>query len=376
MNNQNDTLESMIADETAYHGPQTQLWAAALEKEQGTSLQVERKAGVRRGIPMARTLALAATVCLSVGVVGIIFSSLTTARSSYRSVTSSMLAERSEMPESAAFRASPSSPADKGFMSTDSAASPAASAAAPLVAEPAVQERHVIRKATMDLLSPDVRGAYAKIGQLINEGAGEFIEGASFSGEGESASAQLTLRVTAQRMGEVMMKLGSLAKVTSQQTFGEDVTNQVVDIQARLRNEQRVETELLELLSARRDAPLKEVLELREQISRVREQIERLTAQRETLGRLTSLASIAITIHADAQPKPTSQSSRWDMFGKDLSVAWGRGMDSLSRSLVGLVEIAVSGFLVWVVLAVTVIGLRYAWVAASRNAAAEPAPRF
>jgi hypothetical protein len=325
---------------------------------------------------MTRRLALAATVCLSVGVVGVIFSSLTVSRSSYPSVASSMRVEQSDMLDRETYRAIPSAPIDKGFVTTDGEAAPAAAPAAPPVAEPAVQERHVIRKASMDLLSPDVRSTYAKVGQLINEGAGEFIEGASFNGEGESASAQLTLRVTAQRMGDVMMKLGSLAKVTSQQTFGEDVTNQVVDIQARLRNEQRIETELLELLSARRDAPLKEVLELREQISRVREQIERLTAQRDTLGRLTSLASIAITIHADAQVKPSSQSSRWDMFGKDLSVAWGRGVDSLSRSLVGLVELAVSGLLVWVALGAAVIGLRYAWVAASRNAAAEPAPRI
>lgn len=373
MNNQNDTLESMIADETAYHGPQTQLWAAALEQDRADSRPAERTASGLRGMPMGRRLALAATVCLSVGVVGLVFSSLTVQRNSYPSVAASMPVEQSEMPASAAFRASPSSPVDNGFVSGDHEAAPAA---APPVTEPAVQERHVIRKATMDLLSPDVRSTYAKVGQLINEGAGEFIEGASFSGDGESASAQLTLRVTAQRMGEVMMKLGALAKVTAQQTFGEDVTNQVVDLQARLRNEQRIEAELLELLSARRDAPLKEVLELREQISRVREQIERLAAQRDTLGRLTSLASIAITIHADAQQKQSPQSSRWDSFGKDLSVAWGRGIDSLSRSLIGFVELAVSGLLVWIALGVAAIGFRYAWVAAARNAAAEPAPRI
>ena len=363
MNNQNDTLESMIADETAYHGPQTQLWAAALEQEQGTSGRVEQATQPTQSAQQgwgARALVYAATVCVCVVVVGLVLPQFGRARAGAR------IAAPAAPAETMGFAISPSSPAGKGAVDSEAGAAP----------EPVVQERHVIRKATMDLLSSDVRGTYAKIGQLINEGAGEFIEGASFSGEGVAASAQLTLRVTAQRMGEVMMKLGSLAKVTSQQTMGQDVTDQVVDIEARLRNEQRVETELLELFSTRRDAPLKEGLELREQLSRVREQIERLTAQRDTLGRLTSLASIVITIHAEAQPQPSSQSSRWETFSKDLSQAWGRSVDSLSRSLVGLVEIAVSGLLVWVALAAAAIGLRYAWVAASRNAAAEPAPRI
>ena len=381
MNSPNDTLESMIADETAYHGPQTQLWAAALEKEQGTKAPRAFSGRSGRKLPPARTLAIAATLVLSVGVVGIVFSSLTRMQSPM-SVASSLEFENFRIPESA--------PIDKGFAPSaapmpggllagarvnDQVQSPTA----PAVPEPAIQDRHVIRKATMDLLSPDVRGTYAKVAQLINEGAGEFIEGASFSGEGAAASAQITLRVTAQRMGEVMMKLGSLAKVTSQQTTGQDVTEQVVDIEARIRNERRVETELLELLSSRKDASLKEVLELREQVSTVRERIERLTAQRETLGRLTSLASIVITIRAEVPPAPAPtpgpQTSRWEVFGTQLSAAWDRSLDSLSQNLIGLVEFAVSGLLVWVVLAVGVIGFRFAWRASARQAAAEPAPR-
>ena len=51
-----------------------------------------------------------------------------------------------------------------------------------------------------------------------------------------------------------------------------------------------MEKELLELLEKRGDAPLKEVLELRQALSGVRESIEQMSGQREHLSRLTDRA--------------------------------------------------------------------------------------
>ena len=73
----------------------------------------------------------------------------------------------------------------------------------------------------------------------------------------------------------------------------------VVDLDARLRNERRVEQELLELLDSRDESPLEEILKLRGEIAKVRTQIERYTAQQDRLSRLVSLATVLIIIRPE-----------------------------------------------------------------------------
>ena len=136
---------------------------------------------------------------------------------------------------------------------------------------PAPQEtadRHVIRKVTMELTSTDVAATFLKARQLVSEAGGEYIEQSSLAGEGDSTRASLTLRVSASRLSDVLNELRKLGVVVSEEARGEDVTNQVVDLDARLRNERRVEQELLELLESRDDSPLEEILKLRAEIAK------------------------------------------------------------------------------------------------------------
>jgi hypothetical protein len=115
--------------------------------------------------------------------------------------------------------------------------------------------RHVIQKATIELRTDDVRSAFLKTQHLISVASGEYVENSSLSGSGRDAYASLTLRIAVDRLSDVLNELRQLGEVTSEQLVGEDVTAQVVDLEARLRNEQRVETELLELLCSICAAP-------------------------------------------------------------------------------------------------------------------------
>lgn len=208
--------------------------------------------------------------------------------------------------------------------------------------------RQVIRKATMDLLTPDVRAVFMKAAHLVSEAGGEYVQESALTGTGRDLLGTLTLRVAATRLSVVAGQLRELGVVSSESTSGEDVTAQVVDIDARLRNERRVEAELLEFLASRSHAPLKDVLELRDSIARVRQSIESLTAQQQRLSRLVSLATILVIIRADAD-KPNLGGS----LGNRLEQAWTTGRTSFISSLGWLVEVLVGGAVWWALLAVS-----------------------
>jgi hypothetical protein len=239
---------------------------------------------------------------------------------------------------------------------------PSAAPPAPgiLTQEPA---RHVIRKATLELATPDVRAAFLKGQQITSEARGEFIQDSSLTGAGKEAQASLTLRVAADRLAQALNQLRDLAgqggEVRSENITGEDVTSQAVDLDARLRNEQRVETELLTLLEKRTDAPLKEILELRDHISAVRSQIEQLTAQRDRLSRLVSLATILVLIRpTDAPPPAAVHDHIGKYFSDNIATAWTRGLHLLADTLAEAVGLLIGGLIWWLLLLLAILFAR------------------
>ena len=218
-------------------------------------------------------------------------------------------------------------------------------------------DRQVIRKATIELLTNDVRATFLKATQLPSEARSEYLEASSLTGTGDEMQASLTLRVAADRLSEVLNQLRQLGEVRSEDSRGEDVTGQVVDLDARLRNERRIETELLELLERRDDAPLKEILELRNHINRVRESIERLAAEQQRLGRLVSLASILVIIRAEDAPKPEPEPALGKYFSDSVGTSWTSGLRFLSDTIAGLLRVLVGGVIWWVLLTVAILAI-------------------
>ncbi len=219
--------------------------------------------------------------------------------------------------------------------------------------------RQVIRKATIELIAADTREAFAKCQHLLRADLSEFIEGSSLTGQGKDARAQLTLRVAATggRLDEVLNTLRTLGKVESENATGDDVTAQAVDLDASLRNERQVESEILRLLDSRKDAKLSDIIELRDKLAQIRLGIERLQGRRDTLARQVSLASILVIIRAEdapkEQPKPASLT---DSFTKEVSAAWDSGLAALTATIAFIIRIAIGGLVWWllIILAFTI----------------------
>ena len=229
-------------------------------------------------------------------------------------------------------------------------------AAAPSVNFPDA-DRHVVRKATIELVSDDVPLVFVKCRQLISEAHGEFIEASTLTGSGATARGSLTLRIAVERLSDVLNLLRRLATVRAEETHGEDVTAQVVDLEARLRNERRVEAELLDLLEKRTDAPLKDILEMRRQINIVRESIERLTARSQQLDRLVSLASVLVIIRPfDAEEQETELGA---YFSDKLAASWTGGLRLLADTVSGGLRVFVGGLMWWLLLGAIFVTVRH-----------------
>ncbi|MBK7403690.1 MAG: DUF4349 domain-containing protein [Phycisphaerales bacterium] len=216
----------------------------------------------------------------------------------------------------------------------------------------AAAERAVVRKATIELTTPDVRAAALRARQILSEPRGEYVESADIDeSDADHPRADLVLRVEASRLEGVVSQLRELGEVGAEHLDGEDVTDQMVDLGARLDNERRVEKELAELLEKRPDDTLEDILKVRRELGSVRERIERLAAQQDNLARMVRLARVAVMLRTEAKaPEPEPQQGVWDGFLKSLGLAWTDGLAALLGTIAGFVRVLVGGA-IWFALA-------------------------
>ena len=390
-----DRLERDLGALTTWEGAPSALWERASGPGETRSGSAGRAAGLMSGLlsdlvpgGVSRAYAwkvagAAAVAILSVGfLIGPALTSVGSARSRpptasrVASSVDSSVADAARVPSSAPVLPSRDSAVlqrlDSGLTkSTPSAQGPASTSPQADVAP----VRQVIRRAQMDLKVADVQVAFSKAAFLLSEARGEFVEESSLTGQAPQLTGTLRLRVASSRLGEVLTSLRGLGEVMGESSTGEDVTDQVVDVEARIRNEQRVEAELLALLESRRGAPLAEILQVRQSLASVRESSERLIAQRDRLSRLVSLSTILVTMQTDATEPTQGANGLMDRLGQSLRDAWESGAEALIDSLAFIVRVFIGGLLWWIVLGVIAISARLMWMRHVRGLAREPAPR-
>ncbi len=208
------------------------------------------------------------------------------------------------------------------------------------------QERMVIYNAYLSLETGDIGAALAKIRSLA-ESYGGYVAGSSRSSYGMQATAEITIRVPKEKFHVAVQEIETYGKVLDERTSSEDVTQQYVDLKARLENLQRQEKRLNEILDMARTVD--EVLNVERELERVRGEIESLQGQINYLER--SVAMSVITIGLKEPPPPfTPPGMDWgETFETALRAFFAvvRGLIILIVSLLPLVVIGVPAYYVY-----------------------------
>ena len=197
---------------------------------------------------------------------------------------------------------------------------PATEAAAPppaLANKLRVERPQLIRTGSMSLIVPDVERAIAQLSAVAQTQFGDVV---SLSDEtpsqpGVRHTASLQLRVPSDRFDETLASIAQVGAVSARTIGAENVSDQIVDAQARLRNLRRTELDMLRILD--RAGKIPDVLEVTQQIAAVREQIEQLDGQLQSLQHRVAYSTISIDIQ-DEKPIAAVEPSA----GTQLNDAW------------------------------------------------------
>uniref|UniRef100_A0A831TCH8 DUF4349 domain-containing protein n=1 Tax=Thermorudis peleae TaxID=1382356 RepID=A0A831TCH8_9BACT len=199
-------------------------------------------------------------------------------------------------------------------------------------------DRFVIRTGELELQVNDVGQALVAIRQLTID-AGGFVLSSSTYAQGEGGKRQtatLTVQVPSERFDQFLNQVRTsplVVEVERERLQSQDVTEEYLDLDARLRNLQATEQRYLALLD--RASTIEEILRVEQELSRVRYEIEQVTGRKQYLERHIAYAQATITLAT----VPSAQSATGPAF--DLARAVERAWQASLRFIGGVAEIAV-----------------------------------
>lgn len=155
--------------------------------------------------------------------------------------------------------------------------------------------RALILTASIAMRAQDPWGA-ADRAQAVATSLGGDVMSLSQSGKGDDRHASLVLRVPAERFNDALRQLRAMTdvEILTSSVDSKDVTEQFVDLEARLRAKQAEEVRYLALL-ARADK-IEDILRIDQSLNAVRTQIEQLTGQVNSIKTRTTFSTISVSV--------------------------------------------------------------------------------
>ena len=217
---------------------------------------------------------------------------------------------------------------------------------------PNAPERKIIYTARVELHVANLDEARGQLDALLVEMKGYVAKSDEIGRAGGIRSGTWKVRVPVARFQDFLTRVKTFGELVNQSADAQDVTEEFVDTEARLKNLKAEEAVLNKLLQEKAQSTA-DLLAFRQQISGVREQIERYQARLDTLSRLTALTTIDVIMREDKKYVPESAPSFGTSAGRTFGDSVG-ALESLGKGLV-LAAIALAPWLPIILIALLVV---------------------
>lgn len=230
--------------------------------------------------------------------------------------------------------------------------------------------RKIIYSAAVEVVVKDVEQARADVERIVLEEAKGYIAKSDITGQvGSKRTATWTLKVPVEKFQHVVTALAALGKVTKNSSDSQDVTEEYVDLQARIKN-LKVEEETLNKFLKDSVNSVETFLKTRDQIKTVRGEIERAEGRQKFLATMSAMSSVTFTAREeqayDPAPPPAAAT-----FGDDVDGTFTASWKALLRLGQGAVLFVVA-LAPWLpLIAIGLLAARFGWRRFSRMVAVE-----
>ena len=158
----------------------------------------------------------------------------------------------------------------------------------------------IARTASLSMSVKDFNAARTSVDRIVRGHQG-YVSSLNISTEkGAPQTLSAKVMIPAAQMDAALADLKALGRVEREEQGGEEVTSQVVDLDARLKNARETETQLMDILRSR-TGKVADVLDVEKEIARVRGEIETMQAEQKQLRERVDFGSIDLNLSEEYQ---------------------------------------------------------------------------
>lgn len=232
-----------------------------------------------------------------------------------------------------------------------SPASPVVAVQQPGAEQPAPVQRKIIYNAGLSIVVTNLETAKQEIKKLVDASGGYLAQFSEQRTTGDRLSGRWVVRVPSSAFDQFLEDAQDLGTPESQHIETNEVTDQFVDLDARLSALRRVEEEMLEVME-KSSGNVADVLQARKQLGDVRVEIERIEGQLRKLTDLVAMSTVTIDAREDANYTPPQAPT----FAEQIAQTFGGSLTTLQAAGRGLVLAAVA-LIPWLITLLVIFGL-------------------
>ena len=217
--------------------------------------------------------------------------------------------------------------------------------------------RMIIHQASLSVTVKELDKAQANIEQKVAHYGGYIVESNVYKEDDQTSSGNMVVRIPEKHFEKFLADAeGQAAKVIERSVTGQDVTEQYVDLQSRVKSKRAVEERLLSFMSNAQKT--EDLLKISADLAKVQEEIEVMVGKMKYLENQTSFSTVEILMYENKVVVPEIESKElntWEKTKKQLATS----TNSLLAAGSALVVFFIGNLPVLFIL--TLIGLGVYW---------------
>ena len=194
----------------------------------------------------------------------------------------------------------------------------------------------LIKRADMDLTVESVNETLDRINALAQRQGGDILNLQNYTPAKDNIrhTAAIELRVPQATLDDTLDQLKQLGTVERQTITAEDVSSQLVDFEARLKNLRKAEEVTLGIME--RSGEIGDVLKVGQELQNIRASIEQIAGQLQHLRNQVSYSTVTVTVTGAIASTPETSA-----ITSQLKNTWTTATRSVSDLTLGLVHLAI-----------------------------------
>jgi len=208
-------------------------------------------------------------------------------------------------------------------------------------------DQKIVKRGNANIEVQSFDSSISKIKELTSNFGGYITNSNMWTSDSGNKSGNITVKIPEKRFEEFGDSLNQVGEIKSKETSAYDVTEEYIDLQARLKNLRNQEKRYTELLSMAKD--VQDVLAIESQLGRIRNEIESYEGRIKYLDNTTSFGTFYINLY-----EPEEIVHEWG-----IKKAFDRAIDAFIVSIAGI--IILGGFLIpiLIVLGIIYLAIKY-----------------